>query len=206
METNPPLGFDKFFDCESRPAYIKHSGDTILLYSWNGSIAKTLKEFKKVSKQKDFNVLTYPSEVQSNGTVITNSIALRIFLWRSDTLYLFDDYNLELSRAQMAIMFDYFDNKITEKEYKTQMKKIDISKYPFAPSFKAIYFTGIFDNGETFQFDSIQNFRKESVRLVKRWNKNGTNYFEINLNTHTNGRHRFSADLKHLERTNCKND
>lgn len=204
METNPPIGFNKFIDCQSRPAYIKHSGDSIFLYSWGGSIAETLKEFKKTAKQKDLSVFIYPSEVQSNGTVITNTLSLSLFLWRNDTLYLYDDYNSQLSRAKMEIMFMYYDKKISKKESGTLLKEIDISKYPFTPSFKTIYFTGIFASGESFQFDSIQNFKKESVRLVNRWNERDKVIFEIDLKTDTNGRYRFSADLENIERTNCK--
>lgn len=204
--TNPntPKDFDKFIDCKSRPSYIRHSGDTIFLYSWNGSSAQTLKEFKKTTKDNGFNTYNYPSLVQGNGTVIVNKLSLRIFIWRNDTLYMFDDYNSDLAAAEMTIMFEYFDKKISKKEYETKMKNLDRSKYPFTPKFKTIFFKGIFDNDNIYIFSHDQNFKEESVEFIKKYEENNVNYIEINLKTYTDGRFRFSDDLKHIERNNCK--
>jgi len=203
MEIDNPKEFDKFYDCESRPAFIKHTGDTILLYSWNGSVAQTLDEFKKTVKQKDVDPYYYPSEVQSNGTVVVNNLNLSVFLWRNDTLYLFDDYNADLGEAQMDIMFKL--EPFNEKVYEAEINKIDLSKYPFTPSFKTIYFKDIFKSSETYAFTMDQNFKLESVRLIGVFVENNIEYTEIKLNTRNDGgTFRFSSDLKQIERTNCK--
>ena len=126
------------------------------------------------------------------------------FIWQNDTLYLLDDYNQAAAKAQLKLMEDHFAKKISTEEYSKKLKEVDESKYPFTPKFKVIYFKGIFDNGDKYDFSENENFRKESVALIDKWTENGTIYYEINLETHTNGRHKFSEEMKMLERNNCR--
>jgi hypothetical protein len=199
-----PEGFERQSDCKGRPIYRKESADTIVLMTWGGSIAEDLKTFKKSTKEEGFNVLRYPSEVQKNGTVIVNRMTEYTFIWRNDTLYLLDDYNESASKAHLKLMEDHFAMKISTEEYQRQLEEFDASKYPFTPKFKIVYFKGIFKDSDNYEFSETENFRKESVSLVDKWTENGQTYFEINLDTHTNGRHRFSEDMEHLERNNCR--
>jgi len=196
IELNNPItpeGFERQTDCKGRPMYRRESSDTIELFTWGGSIAEDLKTFKKSTKDKDFNVYRYPSEIQKNGTVIVHRISKRTFIWKNDTLYLLDDYNQAAAKAQLNLMEDHFAKKISTEEYRKKLEEFDESKYPFTPKFKIIYFKGIFDQDNRYDFSEEENFRKESVSLIAKWSENETTYFEINLDTHTNGRHRFEA-------------
>ena len=199
-----PDGFERQADCKGRPIYRKESNDTITLMTWGGSIAEDLKTFKKSTQEEGFNVFRYPSEVQKNGTVIVNRLTKYTFIWRNDTLYLLDDYNEAASKAQLKLMEDHFAKKISSEEYRRKLEEFDKSKYPYTPKFKIIYFKGIFNDNVRYEFSEKENFRMESVSLVDRWTENGTTFFEINLDTHTKGRHGFSEDMKHLERNNCR--
>lgn len=199
-----PEGFERQTDCKGRPIYRKESADTITLMTWGGSIAEDLKTFKKTTQESGFNIYRFPSEVQKNGTVIVHRMSESTFIWRNDTLYLLDTYNEAAAKAHLKIMEDHFAKKISTEEYRRQLESFDDSKYPFTPKFKIIYYKGIFNDSDRYEFSEKENFRMESVSLVEMWTESGTTYLEINLDTHTNGRHRFSEDMKHLERNNCR--
>src|SRR5690606_33221603 len=79
-----PEGFKSQLDCKNRPMYRKDNGDTIILYTWGGSIAEDLKTFKKSTNQVGFNIYRYPVKVQNNGTVVVNRMAKQTYVWRSD--------------------------------------------------------------------------------------------------------------------------
>tara|TARA_Y100000589_G_scaffold332344_1_gene392087 strand:- start:55116 stop:55850 length:735 start_codon:yes stop_codon:yes gene_type:complete len=199
-----PEGFERQTDCKGRPIYRKESADTITLITWNGSIAEDLKKFKKTTQEPGFNIYKYPSEVQKNGTVIVNRMSESKFIWRNDTLYLLDTYNEAAAKAQLKLMEDNFAKKISTEEYRRNLESFDESKYPFKPKFKIIYYKGIFKDSYRYKFSKKENFRMESVSLVEMWTENGRTFYEINLDTHTNGRYRFSEDMKYLERNNCR--
>ncbi len=200
----PPIGFSLEYDCKGYPIYRKDIADTIIIFCYNGAIAEDLKTFQKTVKETGFNSFRYPTKVQSNGTVIVNKISKNVFVWRKDTLFLLDEYNDAFAKEQLKLMDKFLSKKITRQEYEKSIENLDESNYPFAPQFKIIYFKGIFDNEDYYRFTTDQNFRNEGVQLVSKWTENGKIYYEINLKTYTNGRYRFSEDMRILERNNCR--
>ena len=199
-----PIGFERKTDCKEQPIYRKNISDTIVLYTWGGSIAEDLDKFKLTTQEEGFNIYRYPTKIQKNGTVIVNRMSQHEFIWRNDTLYLLDDYNEAASKARLKLMKDRFADKISKDQYEKELKEFDESKYPFTPKFKIIYFTGIFDNSIYYVFAEKENFRQEKVELIDKWMENGKMYYEINLDTYTNGRYRFTDDLTEIERNNCR--
>ena len=198
-----PEGFIQFRDCKSNLNYKRVSGDSIFLFSQGGAIAEELETFKQSTREPNFNSLRYPYSIQRNGTVVVISFKLHKFIWRNDTLYLYDDFNSDANEAFLQIMKDYSAKIISEEAYKKQLKEFDQTKYPVYPKLKAIYFNEIFKNSSSYTFNKDQNFRKETVYLVKRDNEGRKEILEINLDTHSNGRYRFSSDLAIIEAVNC---
>jgi hypothetical protein len=199
-----PTGFDRYTDCKGRPIYRKDSAETIIIYTWGGSVAEDLERFKNIINSETFNIHSYPSKTQSNGTVIINRMSKHIFVWRDKELYLLDSFNEKSSQAELKLMDDFFANKISKENYEKKLQELNDSIFPNTPQFKLIYFEGMFDTSYFYEFSEEQNFRKEYVKLMANWEDSGVEFFEINLKTHTNGRYRFSKDMKVLERTNCK--
>src|SRR5690606_28097118 len=148
-----------------RPMYRKDNGDTIILYTWGGSIAEDLKTFKKSTNQVGFNIYRYPVKVQNNGTVVVNRMAKQTYVWRSDTLYLLDEYNKSAADAHSKLTNAHWAKEISTEEYKKKLKEFDESKFPYEPQFKIIYFKGIFEKGKSYQFVETENFRSETVEL-----------------------------------------
>jgi hypothetical protein len=200
-----PEGYIRQSDCKEQPIYRKEISDTIILYTWGGSIAEDLKTFKETTIEEGFNVYRYPSKVQSNGTVVVTRMSKDVFVWRNDSLYLLDSYNETASEAFIQIMKDHSAKKITTEEYKQKMENFDDNNYLYTPKFKVIYFNGIFENSESYKFAQNQNFREEAVILKSKWTSNGITYIEFNLDTHTNGRYRIATNLSWIESNNCKN-
>jgi len=199
----PPAGFTFFYDCRMKPAYRRVSGDTITLYTWGGNLAERLDTFKETFKSPDFNVFRYPSKTQTNETVIVERLTRRDFLWRNDTLYVLDSYNKERATRSLKLMEDHWAKNLSDEEYEAQMKDLDGQDFGFVSKYKAIYFTGIFDNGKSYTFSVSQNFRLETVHWTGASFSEGKKIFEIKLDTHTDGRYRFSEDMMMLETANC---
>src|SRR5690606_35995428 len=124
-----PEGFKSQLDCKNRPMYRKDNGDTIILYTWGGSIAEDLKTFKKSTNQVGFNIYRYPVKVQNNGTVVVNRMAKQTYVWRSDTLYLLDEYNKSAADAHSKLTNAHWAKEISTEEYKKKLKEFDESKF-----------------------------------------------------------------------------
>lgn len=198
-----PAGFTSFLDCQMRPAYRRVSGDTITLYTWGGSIAEDLETFKKSVASPDFNVFRYPTKTQTIETVVVVRMGRRDFIWRHDTLYVLDSYNKERATRSLKLMEDHWAKTLTDEEYEKQMKELEGQNFGFVPQYKAIYFTGIFDKMRSYTFGPTENFRGETVHWTGASFSEGKKIFEINLDTHTDGRYRFSEDMMMLETANC---
>ncbi len=199
-----PSGFYRQTDCKGNPIYRKELSDTIILYNWNGSIVEELEPFKKTTKKVGFNTYQYPIEILGNGTILVNLMSKREFIWRNDTLYFLDDFNEDGVIAHIKYMDEVYYEGISMDEYEKKLKEFDISKYPYTPKFKIIYFKGIFDNSNFYEFSEKENFRKEKVVFIAKWNEGGKTIYEINLDTHTNGRYRFTDDMSKIEENNCR--
>ena len=202
----PLSGYKVFRDCNNGAVYKRVNGDTIIMYNSASSIAENIDRFKITAKSKDFNTLVYPIYFQDNATVVVQHMKKQVFLFRNDTLYLFDSYNEKKSQDQMKLIFAVSSKKITESEFDSKMKALEMQIYDTAPAFKMIYFKGIFKNGDTYRFSKKQNYLEESVHLDDKWMQNNKECFKINLKTHTNGRYMFSEDMVFLSYENCQID
>ncbi|RYM35736.1 hypothetical protein ERX46_01710 [Brumimicrobium glaciale] len=203
-KTTREIGFEPFTDCKNRPAYRKVIGDTIIVRSWGGSVAENLETFKKTALAPDFYIKKYATKVQKNATVVVSFLVDDIFIWRNDTLYLFDTSNLEKSRESITLMEKKWRKEINEGKYEKELKKLERKEYGFVPKFKAIYYSGIFEDKNGYRFLEHENFREELVLLIKRGNENGKEVIHFQLITHTNGWYRISTDLSQLENTRCQ--
>lgn len=199
-----PIGYTRTTDCDERPVYRKNYGDSISLFTWAGGIAMDTIMLKAAILDSGFNIYTYPSEVQDNGTVFINWMKERTYLWRNDTLYLLDDYNSDAAKLGLKSLEDLRSHKITSEEFGRILDELHSDKYPEVPHFKIIYFKGIFNGGPSYQFTKNENYLEETVTLNAKWTEDGVDYIEINLKTHTQGRHRFSSNLEILELSNCR--
>jgi hypothetical protein len=186
-----------------KPAYRQDSGDTITLYTYDGSIAEDLKTFKETAKSKDFNIFRYPTATQDNETVIVVKMGRSDFIWRNDTLYVLDSYNAERNTQAIKVMEEHWAGTLNDNEYGSRMKELEGEDFGFKPRYKAIYFTGIFNENHSYTFPATENFRHETVSWTGASFMQGKKYFEINLVTNHDGRYRFSEDMNVLETTNC---
>jgi hypothetical protein len=200
---SPPAGFNLFHDCDGLAVYKKVYGDTIHLFTSRASMAQDLSTFKKTVKNKGFNVFEYPSKYQTNGTVIVQQFREKIFVWRNDTLYLLDDFNLEEAQVKLNAIEQYASKRISKGEYKKLLEQAKQLTVDFTPKFKIIYFTGIFDEASKYQFSSQENFRKEKVTLESSWIQDNETCFQIHLQTHTDGNYTFSESMTFLNLEGC---
>jgi hypothetical protein len=83
------------------------------------------------------------------------------------------------------------------------LKELEGQDFGFVPKYKAIYFTGIFDKMHSYTFGPTENFRGETVHWTGASFSGGKKILEINLDTYTDGRYRFSEDMTMLETANC---
>lgn len=170
IELNQPKGiegFDHFVDCDSNHSFRKIVGDTIILYSKGGSAPKSLSEFKELILHQSYNVTRYPSLIQKNGTILMTNLDKLVFIWRNDTLYLWDDTNYEKQEDFMVLQKRYSTQEINFTEFKTRVEDLEHKEYNnYSPRFKVIYFKGIFINNVTYTFSQELNFKKETVKLI----------------------------------------
>lgn len=199
-----PEGFEYFQDCKEINAYRKINGDTIIIYSRGRSIAENIETLNKSIKDKQFNIYRYPITKQSNGTILVQEMRKWTFLSRNDTLFLFDDFDERKSKEFIKIMSTFYKGKISEAEYKKQTKENEKKDFGFVPQFKMVFFKGIFNDSNLYQFDKNQNFKKEKVTLIKMWKKKGVKYFKINLDTWTAGKYIISEDFNFINTEICE--
>ncbi len=199
-----PEGFEHFQNCKEINAYRKISGDTIIIYSRGGSIAEDIETLNESIKDQRFNIFRYPLNKQSNGTIVVQEMRKWTFLSRNDTLYLFDEFDEIKSAEFIKIMSAFYKGKISEAEYKKQTEENEKKDLGFIPQFKMIYFKGIFDDTNVYQFDENQNFKEEKVTLLKTWENKGVCYFKIDLETWTAGEYIISDDFKFINTEICE--
>lgn len=198
-----PDGFTRFLDCDNVFAFKKEIGDTLIIYSRGGSIAENIDELNESVKDPIWNSLRYPKYSQNNGTIVIQIMRKRVFLINKDTLYLLDVYDDLKAAEHLKLTKKLIEKNITISEFEKLALENSTKDYGFVPKFKAIYFTGIFNKSEHYQFSKDKNFREESVYLINAWNDDEKEYFEINLETNTAGKFIISEDFDFINTEKC---
>jgi hypothetical protein len=199
-----PIGFTRFLDCGDLITYKKVLNDTIIIYSRGGAIAENIDKLNKSIKDKDWNILRYPIYSQDNGTIVIQEMRRWIFLTKSDTLYLLDEYDEFKASEHIKIMKRFMNKEISDEEFAAMAKENNDKDYGFTPKFKVIYFAGIFNKTDTYDFSEQLNFREESVSLIDTWKRNDKIYYQIDLKTHTAGKYVISDDFEFINTEFCE--
>lgn len=195
-----PKGYTKYWDCDSCIAFKRVNGDTIIFLTSRSYGAVSFSEFCEEFKLENYNKSFYPKWYQSNATIIIAHFEEKVFIFRNDSLYLRDenkDYMVEHLIKNMELKMSGKIDSLTFEKNMAEAKRIETIKHP--PKFKLIFYKGIFDEKSKVTFSKNENFRKETVELIKKWDLNGKTCYRILLHTNTAGDYVFTSDMTFLD-------
>lgn len=198
-----PTGYSRFLDCNGKIAYRKDIGDTIIIYSRGGSIAEDIETLNESIKKPEFNIYRYPKAKQNNGTIMIQEMRKWVFRVNQDTLFLLDEHDDKKNAIHCKLTEKLMLGDITEIEFEIQTKENYESDYGFKPFFKVVFYKDIFKKSNVVKLDKINNAREEVVSLMRNWDENGKQFFEINLETHSVGKFIISEDFEFINTEKC---
>lgn len=123
-----------------------------------------------------------------------------VFLWRKDTLFMWDNFNYQKLEDELGILDAFSKKELTKSQYRDRIQSLAQKHYNVEPKFKVIYFDGIFNEGNKYIFTEKLNFRREVVELRQR----AENCIAFTLHSYKHLHFLLVYDEKGIEIENCK--